>query len=267
MRGKGSGREEVMCSGRLRRVVVAALLFLLLATCTTRNREPGYVYFRIGHNPTTLDPALIVDVNGGLIAAKLFNGLVKLGDGLAVVPDIAESWTVSKDALRYRFTLRRGVTFSSGREVKAADFKYSFERVLDPDTRSPNTWIFEKIRGARELMNEEADEVSGIRVVDDYTLEVRLEKPFAPFLGLMTMPTAYVVPVEEVLHWGPDFSSNPVGTGPFVLRQWLPNRHLALDARKDYFDVPAGVKGIVYRVIPEELTAVAEFELGNGPEL
>jgi peptide/nickel transport system substrate-binding protein/oligopeptide transport system substrate-binding protein len=263
MKGEGSGRTDGIRSALLRRVVVAALLCLLLATCTTRNREPGYVYFRIGHNPTTLDPALIVDVNGGLIAAKLFNGLVKLGDGLEVVPDIAESWEVSNDALRYRFTLRRGVTFSSGRKVRAADFKYSFERVLDPEARSPNTWIFEKIRGAREFMEEEADEVRGIRVVDDHTLEIRLEKPFAPFLGLMTMPTAYVVPVEEVLHWGPDFSSNPVGTGPFVLIEWLPNRHLALDARKDYFDLPARVTGIVYRVIPEELTAVAEFELGN----
>lgn len=244
------------------KVLLTAVLVLVFS-CTTYNREPGYVYFRLGNNPTTLDPALIVDVNGGTIAAKLFNGLVRLDEGLEVVPDIAESWTVSKNALSYTFKLRQGVTFSSGREVRAIDFKYSFERVLEPASKSPNVWIFDKIKGVREFMEGEAEEVSGIKVIDDYTLEIRLDKPFSPFPGLLTMPAAYVVPLEEVLHWGPDFSSHPVGTGPFVLKEWLSNRRLKLDMREDYYGTPAKVKGIVYRVIPEELTAVAEFELGN----
>ncbi|MEJ2182981.1 MAG: ABC transporter substrate-binding protein [Nitrospirota bacterium] len=239
-----------------------ALAAALLA-CSTQNREPGYVYLRLNSNPTTLDPALVVDVAGGSIAAKLFNGLVRLDEDLKPVPDLAQSFTVSPDGLRYRFRLRKGVTFSSGREVKAYDFKYSFERVLDPATRSPNTWIFDKIAGARAYMEGKAREVKGIRVLDDYTLEIRLKRPFSPFLGLLTMTPAYVVPMEVVLNWGPEFSSHPVGTGPYVLKEWRSNRRLTLRARKDYFATPPRVKGIVYRVIPEELTAVAEFDLGN----
>lgn len=247
----------------MKRLLPLLTALLLLTTCTAQNRLPGHVYYRLGSNPTTLDPALVVDVPGGLLSAKLFNGLVRLDSGLHVVPDIAEGWTVSADGIAYRFTLKKGVRFSNGREVKAGDFKYSFQRVLDPATRSSSTWVFDKVLGAREFMKGQAGEVKGIRAVDDYTLEIRLSRPFSPFLSLLTMTPAYVVPREAVEERGPDFSSLPVGTGPFVLKEWLPNQHLIFEKREDYFESPARVRGIVYRVIPEDLTAVAEFEIGN----
>nr|MDA8086438.1 ABC transporter substrate-binding protein [Nitrospiraceae bacterium] len=99
-----------------------------LPGCTPENRRPGYIYYSITADPSTLDPALITDVTGGSIAAKLFNGLVRIGPGLRVIPDIARGWEVSRDHLVYTFHLRRGVRFSNGREVTAEDFKYSFER-------------------------------------------------------------------------------------------------------------------------------------------
>jgi peptide/nickel transport system substrate-binding protein/oligopeptide transport system substrate-binding protein len=244
----------------------AVLVFLSVASllaCTSGERLTGHVYYRLKTDPTTLDPALVVDVTGGSIAAKLFNGLVRLGDDLSVVPDIASKWAISKDGRTYRFSLRSGVRFSNGREVKAVDFKYSFERVLSPETKSPRTWLFDYVLGAGEFMRGEAEEVTGIRVLDDYTIEITLKEPFSPFIGLLTMPNAYVVPEEEVRRLGPDFSSHPVGTGPYILKSWLPGREMVLEARGDYFDELSKVKGIVYRVIPEELTAVAEFELGN----
>src|SRR5512134_1866676 len=72
---------------------------LVISSCSYHNRLDGYVYYRLGTNPTTLDPALIVDVTGSSIAAKLFNGLVRLDEDLSVIPDIAESWDVSRDGL------------------------------------------------------------------------------------------------------------------------------------------------------------------------
>jgi peptide/nickel transport system substrate-binding protein/oligopeptide transport system substrate-binding protein len=241
-------------------VVLSASLFL---ACTSGECLSGHVYYRLKTDPTTLDPALVVDVTGGSIAAKLFNGLVRLGDDLSVVPDIASKWTISKDGRVYRFSLRSGVKFSNGREVKAADFKYSFERVLSPETRSPRTWLFDYVLGAKEFMRGGVEEVKGIRALDDYTVEIILKEPFSPFIGLLTMTNAYVVPAEEVRRLGPDFSSHPVGTGPYVLKSWLPGREMVLEARSDYFGELSKVKGIVYRVIPEELTAEAEFELEN----
>lgn len=240
-----------------------ACCLLSLASCSSRDRLEGYFHVRLGADPTTLDPAHIVDVTGGLLAAKLYNGLVRIGDNLEIWPDIAESWTVSPDRRVYTFTLKRGVTFSNNRPVKARDFKYSFERVLRPATRSPNSWVFEKILGARDFMAGTCGEVRGIRVIDDQKLSIELSRPFSPFLSLLTMTSAYVVPYEEVERRGADFSSRPVGTGPFVLEEWLPNRKLRFTRRDDYFDSPARVNGIVFRVIPEDLTAVTEFEIGN----
>ena len=240
-----------------------AFLLLILTSCSSQNRLEGYLYYRLNTNPTTLDPALIVDVTGGSIAAKLFNGLVRLGEDLSIQPDIAKEWSVSRDGLTYTFRLKHGVFFSNNQEVKAYDFKYSFQRILDPKSKSPNTWILEKILGADDFMKGKSKDVKGIRLIDDYTLEIRLRRPFSPFLSLLTMSAAYVVPSQEVEKLGPDFSSHPIGTGPFVLREWLPNRELRLEKRDDCFDSPARVKGIIYRVIPEDLTAVTEFELGN----
>ena len=242
---------------------ITTCLLFCITTCSSGNRLQGYVYYRLNTNPTTLDPSLIVDVTGGLISAKIFNGLVRLGDDLSIQPDIAKDWSISRDGLTYSFRLRQGIYFSNKREVKAHDFKYSFKRILEHRSKSPNTWVFEKILGAKDFMEERTDDVKGIKVKDDYILEIRLEKPFSPFLNLLTMTAAYVVPEEEVERWGPDFSSHPVGTGPFILKEWLPNREIKLEKREDYFDRPAKVKGIIYRIIPEDLTAVTEFETGN----
>ncbi len=193
----------------------------------------------------------------------MFNGLVRIGDGLRIQPDVAKDWSLSADGLTYTFRLRKGVLFSNKREVKAGDFKYSFERILDPANRSPNTWVFEKISGAEDFMKGRAGDIDGIRVIDDYTIQLCLKRPFSPFLSLLAMTAAYVVPREEVGRWGPDFSSHPVGTGPFVLKEWRPNREIILEKREDYFSAAAKVKGIIYRIIPEDLTAVTEFDLGN----
>ncbi|MBI4684701.1 MAG: ABC transporter substrate-binding protein [Nitrospirae bacterium] len=239
------------------------ILLLFLLACSSHNRLSEYIYYRLNTNPTTLDPALIVDVTGGLLSAKLFNGLVRLDKDLSVIPDIASKWEISKNGLVYRFELKKNIRFSNNTEVKAKDFKYSFERILDPTTRSPNTWVFDKIKGAREFMDGKAGDVLGIRVISDYVLEITLEQPFSPFLNLLTMTAAYVVPEDAVKKWGVDFSSHPVGTGPFILRHWLPNRELQLDARTDYFDEQPKTKGIIYKIILEDLTTITEFELGN----
>lgn len=239
-----------------------SLVFQLLS-CSYSNRLDGYIYYRLNSNPSTLDPALIVDVTGGLLAAKIFNGLVRLDKDMRISRDIAETWNISNDGLTYTFTLRPGVKFSNNQAVTASDFKYSFKRILDPHTHSPNTWVFEKIAGARDFMEGRAKDLSGISALNDHTLELKLEKPFAPFIYLLTMSAAYVVPEEEVKKWGKDFSSHPAGTGPFMLASWHADSELKLERRENYFGDTAKAKGIIYRVIPEELTAITEFELGN----
>ncbi len=250
---------------RLLRFLLVLLLLMSAPGCPRSDdgRLPGYLYLRLSNNPTTLDPALITDVQGGSIAAKLFNGLVRFNENLDIVPDIARSWKLSDDHLTYTFRLRYGVTFSNGRKVTAQDVKYSFERVLTPRTKAPLTWILDKIEGANDVLAGKAADVSGIRVKNDHTLIIKLEKPFGPFLSLLAMSSAYVVPREEVQRLGQDFGMHPVGSGPYRLSEWKHGQHLILAAREDYFEGRPKLNGIYYRVIPEDLTAVLEFETGR----
>ena len=239
------------------------IFFSVIACQKAIPKKEGFLYLRLNTNPTTLDPALIVDVTGASIGAKIFNGLVRFDQDLRLQPDLAEKWEVSPDGETYTFFLHHAVHFSNGREVTADDVKYSFERVLNPTTRSPRTWVFDRIEGAEEFMKKQAQEVSGIRVKDRYTLIIHLTRPFGPFLSLLTLTTAYVVPKEEVEKWGADFSFHVVGTGPFILHEWQHSQHLCLVSNPKYFRSPPHIKGIMYRIIPEDLTTIVEFEIGN----
>ena len=226
-------------------------------------RLRNYFYLRLNSNPTTLDPALITDVQGGGIAAKLFNGLVRFNENLDIVPDIALSWRLSEDQRVYTFRLRRDVQFSSGSTVTARDVKYSFERVLKPGTRAPLTWVLDRIEGAQDVLAGNTTSVSGIQVINDHLIAIKLTKPFGPFLSLLAMTTAYIVPRADVERLGQDFGTHPVGTGPYVLAEWRHGQYLRLTAREDYFDGRPKLNGIYYRIIPEDLTAVIEFDTGR----
>ncbi|NTU42929.1 MAG: ABC transporter substrate-binding protein [Nitrospirales bacterium] len=239
------------------------IIHAFLVSCTTSDRIPGYVYLRLNAEPSTLDPAFITDLSGGGIAAKLFNGLVRLDSRMALVPDIAERWEISGDGRIYTFHLRKGVFFSNGREVVAGDFKYSLERIMNSATVSPNGWIASPLEGAVEFREGRAGEISGIKVLGAHLLELRLQRPFSPFLGMLTTTAASVLPKEEVVRMGREFSLRPVGTGPFVVRSRQQNREIWLERNDIYFSEKPKVKGLVYKVIPEDLTAVTEFELGN----
>jgi ABC-type transport system substrate-binding protein len=245
--------------------LILSILILSSAGCNRSGNErlAGFLYLRLNNNPTTLDPALITDVQGGGIAAKLFNGLVRFDENLSVVPDLARSWSISADHLTYTFHLRRDVRFSNGRKITAMDVRYSFERVLMPGTKAPLTWVLDKIEGAKDYVRGKAGSVSGIRIENDHTVALKLEKPFGPFLSLLAMTTAYVVPREEIERLGPDFGTHPVGSGPYLLREWKHGSQLVLAAREDYFEGRPKLKGICYKIVPEDLTAVMEFETGR----
>jgi len=199
---------------RIAATFILILIFLAVPSCSSKNRLDSHVYYRLNADPTTLDPALIVDVTGGSIAAKIFNGLVKLDEQLNVVPDIAESWEILDEGRTYIFHLKKHVNFSHNREVISDDFKYSFKRILSPSGRSPIPGFWRRSLG-KAFMQGRADDISGVEIPDRYTVKIRLEQPFSPFLYLLTMTAAYVLPKEDVERLGADFSSHPVGTGLF----------------------------------------------------
>ncbi len=224
-------------------------MVFLLAACGKSITEADILYYRLNSDVATLDPAFITDVNNAAIAAKLYQGLVSLDNALKIAPDLAERWEILEGGRLYRFYINSKRTFCNGRDVTAQDVKYSYERLLDPKTVSPNRWVLERVKS--------------IKAVNSYIVDIRLKEPFAPFLAMLTMPAAYVVPREVVEKWAKGFAFRPCGTGAYVLDSWLPSREIRL-RRREYPDNQPGIsRGIVYRIIPEDLTAISEFELGN----
>ena len=254
---------------RTSRYIVAflALPLVLLATGCGGGSEAGGVdrnvlRLTIGPDPASLDPIQAVDVYRGQLVVYLYDGLVRFKDGGAQ-PNLAESWDVSDDGLVYTFHLRDDVTFHNGREFNAEDVKYSLERALRPESQSPLTWVFNFIEGSDPLIEGEADSLAGLRVVDPTTVEITLEQSFAPFLLLMAMPAAHIVPREEIEQKGPQFSEAPVGTGPWVFESWAHDDVIRLTANARYHLGRPKMDGIEIRMIPETTTVIAEFERGN----
>jgi oligopeptide transport system substrate-binding protein len=227
---------------------LSALLVSSLIACQLEQLPPaGEGSLRLWDTgPITLDPAISADMSSHLYVMQIFSGLVRLDQELNIVPDIAESWEKSLDGKIYTFYLRQGVKFHDGREVKAADFKYSWERVCDPDTGSgtASTYLGD-IVGVRDMLAGEAGEISGVEVINDYTLQVTIDAPKAYFLSKLAYPTAFVVDRANVESGG-GWWLEPNGTGPFELKEWTEGQWLILESSKIYYGEPAKLEQVIY---------------------
>jgi oligopeptide transport system substrate-binding protein len=227
-------------------------------------RDTSTFRYRVSGDPSTLDPAHSTSTDSGVVVLKVFEGLVRFEpETLEIVPAVAESYDVSPDGLTYTFRLREGVKFHNGREVTADDFRYSFERVLDRQTRSERRWVLEEIEGAEEFSGGEAEAVSGIEVLGKYVLRLRLRRPFAPFLAQLCMEGASAVPREEVEKWGEDFTSHPVGCGPFRFVSWKHDVEVVIEAFDEYFGGPPKLRRVEFKVLPETSVALEEYLAGE----
>ena len=242
----GSGYFSARKSNTLVVFVVLALLLVHLAGCFPWERPEGVLRLWDAAGPMTLDPAISADQSSHTYVIHIFSGLVRLDHELEVVPDIAQNWDVSPDGKTYTFYLREGVSFHTGREVKAADFKYSWERACHPDTgsRTADTYLRD-IVGARDMLAGDVDEIAGVEVIDDYTLRVTIDAPKAYFLSKLAYPTAFVVDRANV-ESGPDWWRRPDGTGPFRLEEWQAGEWLILERSPVYYGDEAGVEEVVY---------------------
>ncbi len=197
-----------------------------------------------GPDPITLDPACASDASSAEYIVEIFSGLVSFDLDLNVIPDIALDWDVSDDGTVYTFNIRSNVLFhDNSRPVTADDFKFSMERALNPDTQSTVGEVYlDDLVGALEFAAGDAEEVSGIRVIDPQTLELTIKEPSAVFVEKLTYPTAYVVDEREVGDancFEPNWTLNPNGTGPFKLEEWDLGRKIVLAANPRFHLEPA----------------------------
>ena len=229
--------------------LVALLAALVLPACngtdgSARAKRQDLVVC-LAKSPLTLDPRYNTDAASYRITQVLFNGLVKKGPNMTMVPDLAERWELTDD-LTWVFHLRQGVKFHNGREMKAADVAYTFQSILDPESKSPKRQSF--IR------------VDNIEVKDDYTVIFHTDQPFAPLLVNLTLG---IVPAQEAQEAGEDFAMHPVGTGPFKFISQEADQKVDLAAFDDYFMGRPGVRALTFRIIQDDTTRYLELIKGN----
>jgi len=195
-----------------------------------------------------------------LVMLQAFEGLVRLDPvGLEIVAAVASVPDVSDDLLTYTFHLSRGVKFHNGREVIASDFIYSFERLMNPDEAAVPINILENVVGVDAYKAGTANHISGLKVIDDYTLTITLASIDVDFLYKLAEPGASVVPQEAVESLGRDFGRTPVSCGPFKFESWVGNE-ITLVAFQDYHDGRPYLDKVIYRTMLEPGTRGAAFE-------
>lgn len=219
--------------------VAAAALTLPLAggAFAQEIKQGGQMTVTYKEDVSTLDPAIGYDWQNWSMIKSLFDGLMDYEPGTTkLTKDLAEDYTISDDGQTFTFTLRKGVKFHNGRELTAEDVKYSIERVVNPKTQSPGAGFFGSIKGFEEASAGKAEQLSGITVVDPYTIKFELSRPDATFLHVLAINFSHVVPKEEVEKHGADFGKNPVGSGAFKMAEWTLGQRLVFERFPDYWN-------------------------------
>jgi oligopeptide transport system substrate-binding protein len=211
-------------------------LALMLVACGGDANTPTSGTLNLfGVSPPTLDPALARTGSSLDYILEVFSGLVAFDPDLKLTPEIAETWDVSDDGTTYTFHLRDGVVFHDGRPVTASDFKYSLERACDPGTGSMTAESFlGDIFGVAERLAGAAHDVSGVKVLDDLTLEITIDSPKEYFPLKLAHPVAFVVDRYNVQS-GPTWWTQPNGTGPFRLAQWEADELIVFRRNESYY--------------------------------
>jgi len=239
---------------------------LFFFSCNQNEKEQKeHQVFRYNQhaNINTLDPAFSRTLQDTWVCNELFNGLVQLDSDLNIMPSIAKNWTVSGDGKSYTFSLRDDVYFhkhelfgrDSTRTVIASDFEYSLNRLRDPKVAAPGSWVLNK--------------VDDFKAINDTLFNITLKQPFPAFIGLLSMKYCSVVPKEIVEHYGSDFRSNPIGTGPFKFKRWEENIKLIFRKNANYFEKDSTGKPLPYleaiaiTFLPDKQSEFLQFAQGN----
>lgn len=244
--------------------LIIILFGILLSSCEKDSDIENNIFkYNEYSNISSLDPAFSSTLRNIWPVNQIFNGLVQLDKNLEIKGDIASSWTISEDKRTYTFKIRQDVYFHNSelfgknltRKVKAKDFEYSFNRLIDNKIASPGYWVFNNVKD--------------FKAINDSIFQIELKKEFDPFLGILSMKYCSVVPHEIVTVLGDKFSKKPIGTGPFKFKKWDENVKLVLSKNKNYFEHDSlGQKlpyldGIAISFIPDKKSEFMELLSGR----
>jgi peptide/nickel transport system substrate-binding protein len=228
-----------MRTARVMGVLLAALLLLPAGQLLAKEKV---LNFALAGNPDSLDPHRTAGTLTFQTLKSVYDTLAEVDASEKIVPALAQSWKLSPDGLVWTFTLRPGVVFHNGDRLTSRDVKATFDRVREKATASPKAADFSAI--------------SSVETPDDATVVITLAQPFAPFLGVIASGWAAIMP-KSLIDKGWDFASRPVGTGPFVLKEFTRDNRIVLEKNGKYWmpGLPR-LDRVILNVVPERAVQV-----------
>jgi ABC-type transport system substrate-binding protein len=222
--------------------------------------------YPIPTDPTSLDPGKVQDGDTIDLLQQTYEGLVGWDEDSKVAPRLASKWDISPDGRTYTFHLRSDAKFSNGRAVTAGDFKWCIERNCDPKlafTTVPD--YLSDIVGINEAHAGKRKDVPGIVVVDDHTLQIKIDKPRPYFLGKLTYPVSFVFAKEALPDPEKEISKaeQMIGTGPFIVSRVDNDQQVTLKANPNYYEGPPKIAGIERPIVKDAATRLAMFKSGD----
>lgn len=272
MLGLDEGQVEAVQWGSMNRLGFLSLFALLLVVgCggpkfgANAEQRGNRLRYALINRPTEFDPAMVQDGDTIDLIQNIFEGLTAWGENNEPVPNLAEKWEVENGGRTYVFHLRHGVKFHNGREMVADDVAFSINRAASKALNSQTTDNYlNDIVGYKDVHAGLADAMSGIRVIDPYTISITIDKARPYFLGKLTYPTSFVVAKEAVTP-GKKMNdiSQMVGTGPFKAVAYQDGQFFTLDAFKDYHGGAPKIDGIDRPIMVDSQTRFSAYKRGE----
>jgi peptide/nickel transport system substrate-binding protein len=246
-------------------LVVSALALVLVGMATGAGwaaRSGGTFNFVLpyGGDVLTLDAHKTPNTNDQIVTININRSLYSWDEN-ANRPklELGDKVDVSADGLVYRIALKKGVKFHNGRQMTADDIIWSYERIVNAKTASPAARYVRIIKGAKDYEEGKAPRIAGLRKIDDFTLEIIMERPVDPAYSLYEGGTA-ILPKEEVEKKGDAFGAEPVGLGPFKFSRWVKGSEVVVLKNSDYFEKGKPyLDKVVYKIMPEGAARDAAF--------
>ncbi|MFN8475359.1 MAG: ABC transporter substrate-binding protein [Anaerolineae bacterium] len=226
----------------------------------------GFAVTGTNAEAANINPLLRVDTDGDYLTDWVFDRVLDVDPKtFEPIPWLAESWDISKDGLVYTFKLRKDVKWHDGQPFTAKDVAFTLNTILSKDYTGPFRSRFNMIAGAQDAIDGKTKEVSGIKVLDDYTVQITLAKPTASFL---VTSMRELKPVPQHLVQGQDIAKGEwaqklIGTGPFKFKEWKKGDSWTFEANTDYWGGRPCLDGIRHQVIPDLNAMLVALESGD----
>jgi len=237
-----------------------AIIVALLATSCGQKTVPAdkpFIFARAADSQK-LDPAAADDSESAKVLGNICEGLVRFKSGTTQIePCLAETWNLSSDARTCIVALREGVKFHDGTPLNAAVVAWNFNRQMDAN--APGHLPNANPANGSALYRD----IETVRVLDEQRLEFRLKKPNAALLPNLATPFAYLISPRAFADYGEGLSRHPVGTGPFKLREWLPNERIVLEANPDYWGQKPKFDRVMFKVVPNSSARFIQLQTGQ----